>query len=178
MQSTLCAVTWQTCQRWRCRQRVLKNMSDLSPETKLFNETLSHAVVSLHLSVCAVCIPPGSSGRRQPLDAKAFRLRFPRYPCPIEEVAPTIKRPWVSGYAVFCAIIGFYAQRAGNAYASGGLLYAGLYRRYANPGARYRDAPFRDERPKCRTYAATGGQSPIHSGHGTLAWNGRPHDLG
>jgi hypothetical protein len=62
------------------RQRVLKNMSDLSLETKLFNETLS-CLLRSPLSACAVCTPVVAKYRRpQRQMPKAFRLRSPPFP--------------------------------------------------------------------------------------------------
>lgn len=47
------------------RQRVLKNMSDLSTETKLFNETLSMPVALAPVGLCGMYARRGSSGRRR-----------------------------------------------------------------------------------------------------------------
>ena len=72
------------------RQRVLKNMSDLSLETKLFNETLSMPVAKFR--------PP------PPLMPKAFRLRFPQYPYARLKKSPRLSSVRCGFSCMFCAI--------------------------------------------------------------------------
>lgn len=62
------------------RQRVLKNMSDLSLETTLFNETLSMPV-ALAPVACAACTPVAAKYRPPPPQTqRAFRSPFPPSP--------------------------------------------------------------------------------------------------
>jgi L-lactate dehydrogenase (cytochrome) len=63
------------------RQRVLKNMSDLSLETKLFNETLSMPVALAPVG-CAACTPAAAKCRPPAADAKGipFTLSTVRLP--------------------------------------------------------------------------------------------------
>ncbi len=63
------------------RQRILRNMSELSLETTLFNETLSMPV-ALARSGCAACMLVGAKCRLlAPPQAKAFLSRCPPSLC-------------------------------------------------------------------------------------------------
>mgnify|MGYP001636740262 CR=1 FL=1 len=86
------------------RQRVLKNMSDLSLETKLFNETLSMPVALAPVGLCGMYARRGEVQAAAAADAKGIPFTLSTVSvCPIEEVAPTIKRPmWFQ--LMFCAI--------------------------------------------------------------------------
>ncbi|MFR3708185.1 MAG: alpha-hydroxy-acid oxidizing protein [Enterobacter hormaechei] len=65
------------------RQRVLKNMSDLSLETKLFNETLSMPVALAPVGLCGMYARRGEVQAAAAADAKAHsvypfhRVRLP-----------------------------------------------------------------------------------------------------
>ncbi|VEB52350.1 L-lactate dehydrogenase [Salmonella enterica subsp. enterica] len=115
------------------RQRVLKNMSDLSLETTLFNETLSMPVALAPVGLCGMYARRGEVQAAAAADAKGIPFTLSTVSvCPIEEVAPTIKRPmWFQLYVLRDR--GFMRKRAGTC-KSGGLLHAGLYRGYANAG--------------------------------------------
>ena len=84
------------------RQRVLKNMSDLSLETKLFNETLSMPVALAPVGLCGMYARRGEVQAAAAADAKGIPFTLSTVSvCPIEEVAPTIKRPmWFQLYVL------------------------------------------------------------------------------
>jgi L-lactate dehydrogenase (cytochrome) len=84
------------------RQRVLKNMSDLSLETKLFNETLSMPVALAPVGLCGMYARRGEVQAAAAADAKGIPFTLSTVSvCPIEEVAPTLKRPmWFQLYVL------------------------------------------------------------------------------
>jgi len=84
------------------RQRVLKNMSDLSLETTLFNETLSMPVALAPVGLCGMYARRGEVQAAAAADAKGIPFTLSTVSvCPIEEVAPTIKRPmWFQLYVL------------------------------------------------------------------------------
>ena len=121
------------------RQRVLKNMSDLSTETKLFNETLSPCRWPLHLSVCAACTRAGAKFRPPPpLMPKAFRLRFPRYPYVRLKKSPQPSNVRCGSSYMFCAIVALCATRWNAPKRRAALRWS--LPSICQPGARYRDA--------------------------------------
>lgn len=70
------------------RQRVLKNMSDLSLETKLFNETLSMPVALAPVGLCGMYARRGEVQAAAAADAKGIPFTLSTVSvCPIEEVA-------------------------------------------------------------------------------------------
>lgn len=84
------------------RQRVLKNMSDLSLETKLFDETLSMPVALAPVGLCGMYARRGEVQAAKAADAKGIPFTLSTVSvCPIEEVAPKIQRPmWFQLYVL------------------------------------------------------------------------------
>ena len=84
------------------RQRVLKNMSDLSLETTLFKEQLSMPVALAPVGLCGMYARRGEVQAAAAADAKGIPFTLSTVSvCPIEEVAPTIKRPmWFQLYVL------------------------------------------------------------------------------
>jgi len=158
------------------RQRVLKNMSDLSLETKLFNETLSMPVALAPVGLCGMYARRGEVQAAAAADAKGIPFTLSTVSvCPIEEVAPTIKRPmWFQLYVLRDR--GFMRNALERAKAAGCSTLVFTVD-MPIPGARYRDAHSGMSGPNAalRRYwqAVT---------HPQWAWdvglNGRPHDLG
>ena len=84
------------------RQRILKNMSELSLETTLFNETLSMPVALAPVGLCGMYARRGEvqAARAAALKGIPFTLSTVSV-CPIEEVAPQINRPmWFQLYVL------------------------------------------------------------------------------
>ncbi len=145
------------------RQRILRNMSDLSLETTLFNEKLAMPTALAPVGLCGMYARRGEC-RPARRTTKAFRSPSTVSVCPIEEVAPTIKRPMVP--AVCPARPRLYAQCAERAKAAGCSTLVFTVD-MPTPGARYRDAHSGMSGPNA--CAATGRPSPIRSGRGTSA---------
>lgn len=158
------------------RQRVLKNMSALSLETKLFNETLSMPVVLGPVGLCGMYARRGEVQAARAAEQQGIPFTLSTVSvCPIEEVAPAIKRPmWFQLYVLKDR--GFMRNALERAKAAGCTTLVFTVD-MPTPGARYRDAHSAMSGP----YAALRryGQSVIHP---AWAWdvglNGRPHDLG
>lgn len=158
------------------RQRVLKNMSDLSLETTLFNETLSMPVALAPVGLCGMYARRGEVQAAAAADAKGIPFTLSTVSvCPIEEVAPTLKRPmWFQLYVLRDR--GFMRNALERAKAAGCSTLVFTVD-MPTPGARYRDAHSGMSGPNAamRRYwqAVT---------HPKWAWdvglNGRPHDLG
>ena len=91
------------------RQRILRNMSDLSLETTLFKEQLSMPVALAPVGLCGMYARRGEVQAAAAADAKGIPFTLSTVSvCPIEEVAPTIKRPmwfqlYVFAIAALCA---------------------------------------------------------------------------
>lgn len=121
------------------RQRVLKNMSDLSLETKLFNETLSMPVALAPVGLCGMYARRGEVQAAAAADAKGIPFTLSTVSvCPIEEVAPTIKRPmWFQLYVLRDR--GFMRNALERAKAAGCSTLVFTVD-MPTPGARYRDA--------------------------------------
>lgn len=158
------------------RQRVLKNMADLSLETTLFNEKLSMPVALAPVGLCGMYARRGEVQAAAAADAKGIPFTLSTVSvCPIEEVAPTIKRPmWFQLYVLRDR--GFMRNALERAKAAGCSTLVFTVD-MPTPGARYRDAHSGMSGPNAalRRYwqAVT---------HPQWAWdvglNGRPHDLG
>ncbi|MGL5388608.1 MAG: FMN-dependent L-lactate dehydrogenase LldD [Enterobacterales bacterium] len=158
------------------RQRVLKNMSALSLETRLFNETLSMPVVLGPVGLCGMYARRGEVQAARAAEQQGIPFTLSTVSvCPIEEVAPAIKRPmWFQLYVLKDR--GFMRNALERAKAAGCTTLVFTVD-MPTPGARYRDAHSAMSGP----YAALRryGQSVTHP---YWAWdvglNGRPHDLG
>ena len=85
------------------RQRILKNMSDLSLETTLFNEKLSMPVALGPVGLCGMYARRGEVQAAKAADAHGIPFTLSTVSvCPIEEVAPAIKRPMCCAIAALC----------------------------------------------------------------------------
>ena len=158
------------------RQRILKNMSDLSLETTLFNEKLSMPVALAPVGLCGMYARRGEVQAAKAADAHGIPFTLSTVSvCPIEEVAPAIKRPmWFQLYVLRDR--GFMRNALERAKAAGCSTLVFTVD-MPTPGARYRDAHSGMSGPNAamRRYL----QAVTHP---QWAWdvglNGRPHDLG
>lgn len=149
------------------RQRILRNMSDLSLETTLFNEKLAMPTALAPVGLCGMYARRGEVQAAGAADDKGIPFTLSTVSvCPIEEVAPTIKRPmWFQLYVLRDR--GFMRNALERAKAAGCSTLVFTVD-MPTPGARYRDAHsgMSGRTPPC---AATGRPSPIRSGRGTSA---------
>ncbi|MDW8846028.1 FMN-dependent L-lactate dehydrogenase LldD [Erwinia sp. MMLR14_017] len=158
------------------RQRILRNMSSLSLETRLFNETLSMPVALAPVGLCGMYARRGEVQAARAADKKGIPFTLSTVSvCPIEEVAPAMNRPmWFQLYVLRDR--GFMRNALERAQAAGCSTLVFTVDMPV-PGARYRDAHSGMSGPKAamRRYL----QSVTHP---QWAWdvglNGRPHDLG
>ncbi|WP_313514059.1 FMN-dependent L-lactate dehydrogenase LldD [Pseudomonas sp.] len=158
------------------RQRVLRNMSELSLETQLFGETLSMPVALAPVGLAGMLARRGEVQAARAADAKGIPFTLSTVSvCPIEEVAPVIKRPmWFQLYVLKDR--GFMKNALERAKAAGvtTLIFTVDM---PTPGARYRDA-----------HSGMSGQNAAMRRmlqamtHPLWAWDvglhGKPHDLG
>ena len=158
------------------RQRVLRNMSELSLETQLFGETLAMPVALAPIGLCGMFARRGEVQAAKAADAKGIPFTLSTVSvCPIEEVAPAISRPmWFQLYVLKDR--GFMKNALERACAAGvkTLIFTVDM---PVPGARYRDAHS----------GMSGANGPMRRmwqavTHPAWAWDvglhGRPHDLG
>ncbi|MDS1055221.1 FMN-dependent L-lactate dehydrogenase LldD [Acinetobacter baumannii] len=158
------------------RQRVLNDMSALSLETKLFNETLSMPVALAPVGLTGMYARRGEVQAAMAADKKGIPFTLSTVSvCPIEEVAPAINRPmWFQLYVLRDR--GFMRNALERAKAAGCSTLVFTVDMPV-PGARYRDAHSGMSGPNAamRRYM----QSVFHP---HWSWNvglmGRPHDLG
>lgn len=158
------------------RQRVLNDMSQLSLETKLFDETLSMPVALSPVGLTGMYARRGEVQAAVAADKKGIPFTLSTVSvCPIEEVAPAINRPmWFQLYVLRDR--GFMKNALERAKAAGCSTLVFTVDMPV-PGARYRDAHSGMSGPNAamRRYM----QSCFHP---HWAWNvgllGRPHDLG
>ncbi|RKG36964.1 FMN-dependent L-lactate dehydrogenase LldD [Acinetobacter rongchengensis] len=158
------------------RQRVLNDMSQLSLETKLFDETLSMPVALSPVGLTGMYARRGEVQAAVAADKKGIPFTLSTVSvCPIEEVAPAINRPmWFQLYVLRDR--GFMRNALERAKAAGCSTLVFTVDMPV-PGARYRDAHSGMSGPNAamRRYM----QSCFHP---HWAWNvgllGRPHDLG
>jgi len=158
------------------RQLVLRNMTDLSLETRLFGETLSLPVVLAPVGLTGMYARRGEIAAARAADRKgiAFTLSTVSV-CPMEEVAPAIRRPmWFQLYVLKDR--GFMRNALERARAAGCSTLVFTVDMPV-PGARYRDAHSGMSGPRAalrRYWQAVN--------HPRWAWDvglrGRPHDLG
>ncbi|WNC08288.1 FMN-dependent L-lactate dehydrogenase LldD [Pseudomonas coleopterorum] len=158
------------------RQRVLRNMSELSLETQLFGETLAMPVALAPIGLCGMFARRGEVQAAKAADAKGIPFTLSTVSvCPIEEVAPATSRPmWFQLYVLKDR--GFMKNALERARAAGvkTLIFTVDM---PVPGARYRDAHS----------GMSGANGPMRRmwqavTHPAWAWDvglhGRPHDLG
>ncbi|MBH3429937.1 FMN-dependent L-lactate dehydrogenase LldD [Pseudomonas alkylphenolica] len=121
------------------RQRVLKNMSELSLETQLFNETLSMPVALAPVGLTGMYARRGEVQAARAAAAKGIPFTMSTVSvCPIEEVAPAIDRPmWFQLYVLKDR--GFMRNALERAKAAGVTTLVFTVDMPV-PGARYRDA--------------------------------------
>ncbi len=158
------------------RQRVLNDMSQLSLETKLFDETLSMPVALSPVGLTGMYARRGEVQAAVAADKKGIPFTLSTVSvCPIEEVTPAISRPmWFQLYVLRDR--GFMKNALERAKAAGCSTLVFTVDMPV-PGARYRDAHSGMSGPNAamRRYM----QSCFHP---HWAWNvgllGRPHDLG
>jgi len=158
------------------RQLVLRNMSALSLETRLFDEALALPVALSPVGLTGMYARRGEVQAAQAADRKGIPFTMSSVSvCPIEEVAPTLKRPmWFQLYVLKDR--GFMRNALERAKAAGCSTLVFTVDMPV-PGARYRDAHSGMSGPNAalRRYwqAVT---------HPRWAWDvglrGRPHDLG
>jgi len=158
------------------RQRVLRNMSQLSLQTQLFGETLAMPVALAPVGLLGMFARRGEVQAARAADAKGIPFTLSTVSvCPIEEVTPAIKRPmWFQLYVLKDR--GFMKNALERARAAGvsTLIFTVDM---PVPGARYRDAHS----------GMSGPNGPLRRmlqafSHPAWAWDvgllGRPHDLG
>ncbi|MGC6389036.1 FMN-dependent L-lactate dehydrogenase LldD [Ewingella sp. S1.OA.A_B6] len=158
------------------KQRVLNNMSELSLQTTLFNETLAMPVVLAPVGLCGMYARRGEVQAAKAAAEKGIPFTLSTVSvCAIEEVAPAINRPmWFQLYVLKDR--GFMRNALERAKAAGCTTLVFTVD-MPTPGARYRDAHSGMSGPNAamRRYW----QSFTHP---QWAWdvglNGKPHDLG
>ncbi|MDD1956990.1 FMN-dependent L-lactate dehydrogenase LldD [Pseudomonas sp. 8209] len=121
------------------RQRVLKNMSELSLETRLFDETLRMPVALAPVGLTGMYARRGEVQAARAAAAKGIPFTLSTVSvCPIEEVAPAIDRPmWFQLYVLKDR--GFMRNALERAKAAGVTTLVFTVDMPV-PGARYRDA--------------------------------------
>ncbi len=158
------------------RQRVLQDMSALSVETKLFDETLRLPVILAPVGLTGMYARRGEVQAAKAAASRGVPFTLSTVSvCPIEEVAPAIDRPmWFQLYVLRDR--GFMKSALERAKAAGVKTLVFTVDMPV-PGARYRDAHS----------GMSGPNAPLRrmlqaATHPAWAWdvglNGRPHDLG
>ncbi|MFJ5485284.1 FMN-dependent L-lactate dehydrogenase LldD [Pectobacterium actinidiae] len=158
------------------RQRILKNMSDLSLETQLFGEKLAMPVVLAPVGLTGMYARRGEVQAARAAEQKGIPFTLSTVSvCPIEEVAPAINRPmWFQLYVLKDR--GFMRNALERAQAAGVKTLVFTVD-MPTPGARYRDAHSGMSGPNAAARRIL--QAITHP---QWAWdvglNGKPHDLG
>lgn len=158
------------------RQRVLRNMSELSLQTQLFGETLAMPVALAPVGLTGMFARRGEVQAAKAAEASGIPFILSTVSvCPIEEVAPAISRPmWFQLYVLRDR--GFMKNALERAKAAGVTTLIFTVDMPV-PGARYRDAHSGMSGPN----AAFRRMLQAFT-HPAWAWdvglNGRPHDLG
>ncbi len=158
------------------RQRILKNMSDLTTSTELFGEKLSMPLALAPVGLTGMYAKRGEVPAAKAADKKGIPFTLSTVSvCPIEEVTPAINRPmWFQLYVLRDR--GFMKNVLERAKAAGCSTLVFTVDMPV-PGARYRDAHSGMSGPNAamRRYL----QSTLYP---HWAWNvgihGKPHDLG
>ncbi|MGI6245771.1 MAG: FMN-dependent L-lactate dehydrogenase LldD [Pseudochelatococcus sp.] len=158
------------------RQRVLRNMSDLSVNTELWGEKLDIPVVLAPVGLTGMFARRGEVQAARAATRKGVPFTLSTVSvCPIEEVAPAIERPiWFQLYVLRDR--GFMKNALERAQAAGVKTLVFTVDMPV-PGARYRDAHSGMSGPHAEFRRLL--QAVTHP---AWAWdvgvNGRPHDLG
>lgn len=158
------------------RQRVLRNMSELSLETQLFGETLSMPVALAPVGLTGMLARRGEVQAARAADKKGIPFTLSTVSvCPIEEVVPAIKRPmWLQLYVLKDR--GFMKNALERAKAAGVTTLVFTVD-MPTPGARYRDAHSGMSGPNANVRRMLQAMT-----HPFWAWDvglhGKPHDLG
>ncbi|AOR61033.1 FMN-dependent L-lactate dehydrogenase LldD [Pectobacterium parmentieri] len=158
------------------RQRILKNMSDLSLETQLFGEKLAMPVVLAPVGLTGMYARRGEVQAARAAAQKGIPFTLSTVSvCPIEEVAPAIDRPmWFQLYVLKDR--GFMRNALERAQAAGVKTLVFTVD-MPTPGARYRDAHSGMSGPNAAARRMLQAVTHPH-----WAWdvglNGKPHDLG
>ncbi|UYA62450.1 L-lactate dehydrogenase [Pectobacterium sp. F1-1] len=158
------------------RQRILKNVSDLSLETQLFGEKLAMPVVLAPVGLTGMYARRGEVQAARAAAQKGIPFTLSTVSvCPIEEVAPAINRPlWFQLYVLKDR--GFMRNVLERAQAAGVKTLVFTVD-MPTPGARYRDAHSGMSGSNAAIRRVL--QAMVHP---QWAWdvglNGKPHDLG
>ena len=158
------------------RQRVLRNMSELSLETQLFGETLSMPVALAPVGLTGMLARRGEVQAARAADKKGIPFTLSTVSvCPIEEVAPAMQRPmWFQLYVLKDR--GFMKNALERAKAAGVTTLVFTVD-MPTPGARYRDAHSGMSGPNASVRRVLQAMT-----HPFWAWDvglhGKPHDLG
>ncbi|MCL6388061.1 alpha-hydroxy-acid oxidizing protein [Pectobacterium carotovorum subsp. carotovorum] len=158
------------------RQRILKNVSDLSLETQLFGEKLAMPVVLAPVGLTGMYARRGEVQAARAAAHKGIPFTLSTVSvCPIEEVAPTIDRPlWFQLYVLKDR--GFMRNVLERAQAAG-IKTLVFTVDMPTPGARYRDAHSGMSGPNAAIRRVL--QAMVHPQWGwDVGLNGKPHDLG
>jgi len=158
------------------RQRVLRDMAELSLETRLFGETLAMPVALAPVGLTGMYARRGEVQAARAADSRGVPFTLSTVSvCPIEEVAPAIKRPmWFQLYVLRDR--GFMRNALERAQAAGVTTLVFTVDMPV-PGTRYRDAHSGMSGPHAalRRYA----QALAHPRWAfDVGLRGRPHDLG
>ncbi|WP_434032062.1 FMN-dependent L-lactate dehydrogenase LldD [[Pseudomonas] boreopolis] len=158
------------------RQRILRNVSDLSLRTQLFGETLAMPVALAPVGLTGMFARRGEVQAAKAATGKGIPFTMSTVSvCPIEEVAPAIGRPmWFQLYVLKDR--GFMKNALERAQAAGCSTLVFTVD-MPTPGARYRDAHSGMSGPNASLRRM---QQAV--AHPRWAWDvglwGRPHDLG
>lgn len=158
------------------RQRVLNNMSELSLETRLFDETLAMPTVLSPVGLTGMYARRGEVQAARAAEAQGIPFTLSTVSvCPIEEVTPAIQRPmWFQLYVLKDR--GFMRNALERARAAGVKTLVFTVDMPV-PGARYRDAHSGMSGPNAPLRRIL--QAMMHP---RWAWDvglrGKPHDLG
>lgn len=158
------------------RQRVLRDMSSLSLETEIFGEKLSMPVILGPVGLAGMYARRGEVQAARAAERKGIPFTLSTVSvCPIEEVAPAIRRPmWFQLYVLRDRD---FMRNALERAQAAGVKTLVFTVDMPVPGARYRDAHSGMSGPRAalRRYW----QAVLHP---RWAWDvglfGRPHDLG
>ena len=150
------------------RQRVLQDMTSLSLETKLFDETLSLPIILAPVGLTGMYARRGEVQAAKAAASRGVPFTLSTVSvCPIEEVAPAIDRPmWFQLYVLRDR--GFMKNALERARAAGGE-DPGLHRRHAHPRRPLSRRPFGHERPERRDPPHGSGHDPPGLGVGCRA---------